>query len=171
MSNEISEDFKNLVGEKKQGNDHGHKHKYESDSESDSSIRHSEIKASAPVNAHKQMMDQQFMMQQQMKQQQQLREQQQAVQQKIQVPVAKVGNGQEVEIKKENFGEQKSILKTVSKLAVVLALFFVFASPQSAGLLNYIPYLGSLPFTEYINLFIRALLFVIVYFVLETFVL
>lgn len=169
MSNEISEDFKNLVGEKKQSNDHGHKHK--SESESDSSIRHSEIKASAPVNSHKQMMDQQFMMQQQMKQQQQLREQQQAVQQKIQVPVAKVGNGQEVEIKKENVVEQKSLVKTASKLGVVLALFFILASSQSAGLLNYIPYLDTLPFIEYINLFIRALLFVILYFVLDTFVL
>lgn len=169
MSNEISEDFKNLVGEKKE--EHGHKHDSISESMSDSSIRHSEIKPPAPVNTQKQMMDQQFMMQQQMKQQQQLREQQQTIQQKAQPPAANVGNGQEVEIKKENVGEQKSILKTVSKLAVVLALFFVFASSQSAGLLNYIPYLDTLPFTEYINLFIRALLFVIVYFVLDTFVL
>jgi len=168
MSNEISEDFKKLVGDKKQGNDH--KHDSISDSASDSSIRHSEIKAPPKIDTQKQMMDQQFMMQQQMKQQQQLREQQQTIQQKVQIPAA--GNvGNEVEVKKENVVEQKSILKTVSKLAVVLALFFVFASSQSAGLLNYIPYLDTLPFTEYINLFIRALLFVIIYFVLDTFVL
>jgi len=161
MSNEISEDFKNLVGDKKKDQ--------RSESESDSSIRQSEIKAPTVANPQKQMMDQQFMMQQQMKQQQQL--QQQAAQQKAQAPVVNGAIGQVAEVKKESVVEQKSIVKTASKLAVVLALFFVFASSQSAGLLNYIPYLDTLPFSEYINLFLRALLFVILYFVLDTFVL
>jgi hypothetical protein len=163
MSNEISEDFKKLVVEKKEPIKDD---SYESESSSESSIRHSDVKGPSAADNQKNMMEQQNMIQQQMKQQQML--QQQMLQQKAQqtqVPV--VANVANV----ENVDSSKSMMKIVSKLGVVLALFFVLASSQTSGLLNAIPYLDTLPGAEYINLFIRALLFVVLYFVLDTFVL
>ena len=157
MSNEISEDFKNLVADKKQESQGSG-----SESEYESSIKQEEIKPNN-VDQQKQVMNQQYSMQQQMKQQEMFQKQ-------MAQPVQSKPVNQVVE-KKESVTEQKSIVKIISKLGVILSLFFVLGSSQVEGLVNFIPYLSTIPFSEYINLFLRSLLFVIIYFLLDTFVL
>jgi hypothetical protein len=106
------------------------------------------------------MMDQQRMLQQQAPPQAALPAQ-----------AAPVANAVGVVPNKVEVAGAKPIHKVLSVLGVLLALFFILGSSQVSGLLNMIPYLESLPFSEYINLFIRSLLFVLIFFVLDTFVL
>jgi len=71
----------------------------------------------------------------------------------------------------ESFTNEKSLNKTLATLGVLFALFFVFSSSQLEGALGGVSYLNNLPFPGQINLVIRALLFIIVYFLLDYFVL
>ena len=71
----------------------------------------------------------------------------------------------------ENFSNTRSLNKTLSLLGVLFALFFVFSSSQLEGALGGISYISNLPFASQVNLVIRGLLFVFVYFLLDYFVL
>jgi hypothetical protein len=71
----------------------------------------------------------------------------------------------------ENFSNARSLNKTLSLLGVLFALFFVFSSSQLEGALGSISYIANLPFASQVNLVIRGLLFVLVYFLLDYFVL
>ena len=71
----------------------------------------------------------------------------------------------------ENFSNTRSLNKTLSLLGVLFALFFVFSSSQLEGALGGISYINNLPFASQINLVIRGLLFVLVYFLLDYFLL
>ena len=75
-----------------------------------------------------------------------------------------------IEVKQESF-TQSSIYKELINLSILLALFFIFSSPQIDGLLSSVSYLKALPFNEYINLLIRGLLFVIIFFIINKFIL
>ena len=174
--NEISEDFKNLVADKKDTKVKKESSYNESDSESDSSISSlRDRKTGADIQQQQRMMEQQRMIdQQRMFQQQQAA--QQAVQQGTQqvagpAPAAPVPAAAGAVPNKVEVAGAKPINKVLSGLGVLFALFFILGSSQVSGLLNMIPYLESIPFSEYINLFIRSLLFVLIFFVLDTFVL
>jgi hypothetical protein len=56
-------------------------------------------------------------------------------------------------------------------MGVLFALFFLFSSKQVESGLNAIPYLKDIPFIEQINLLSRGLLMVVIYVVLDKFVL
>jgi len=56
-------------------------------------------------------------------------------------------------------------------MGVLFALFFLFSSKQVESGLNAIPYLKDIPFMEQINLLSRGLLMVLIYVVLDKFVL
>jgi hypothetical protein len=179
--NEISEYFKNLVADKKDTKVKKESSYNESDSESDSSISSlRDRKTGADIQQQQRMIEQQRMMEQQrMIDQQRMFQQQQAAQQAVQqgaqqgagpAPAAPVPAAGAVPNKVEVAGA-KPINKVLSVLGVLFALFFILGSSQVSGLLNMIPYLESIPFSEYINLFIRSLLFVLIFFVLDTFVL
>jgi hypothetical protein len=178
--NDISEDFENLVANK--GND-----------QSDMSGTDASLSVNSPVKKQEMMPQQmqQQMMQQQMMQQQQMMKQQQMMQQQQQeiknnppsidksessVPsssdqsssnkkastVAKVREEPRVE---------KSLFSGLTNFAVLFALFFIFSSSQVEGGLASISYLQNIPYTEYVNLLIRSLLFVIIYFIADKFIL
>jgi cation transport ATPase len=103
------------------------------------------------------MMQQQAMQQQAMQQQamQQQKQQQQPSSEKNTVPV-----------KQEGFMNKFSV-KSLSLLGVLFALFYVFSSSQLESVVTKIPYLSN----QLLNLAVRGLLFVVVYFVLDKFVL
>jgi len=71
----------------------------------------------------------------------------------------------------ENFSNERSLNKTLALLGVLFALFFVFSSAQLEGVLGGVSYISNLPFAPQVNLVIRGLLFVLVYFLLDYFVL
>jgi Fe2+ transport system protein B len=84
----------------------------------------------------------------------------------------KKNNVKKVESKNiENFSNEKSLNKVLTTLGILFALFFVFSSSQLEGALGGVSYINNLPFPGQINLVIRALLFIIVYFLLDYFVL
>lgn len=143
-NNQISEDFDNLVGNKGGAGD------------SDNGAM------------NEQQMLQQRMMQQQAMQQQAMQQQamqQQAMQQQpaMQQPSSDKNT---VAVKQEGFMNIFNI-KSLSLLGVLFALFFVFASSQLETVVKGVPYLSN----PQLNVVARGLLFVVVYFILDKFVL
>ena len=108
------------------------------------------------------MMQQQAMQQQAMQQQamQQQAMQQQAMQQQPS------SDKNTAAVKQEGFMNIFNT-KSLSLLAVLFALFFVFSSSQLEGLVKGVPYLSN----QQLNVAARGLLFVVVYFILDKFVL
>jgi hypothetical protein len=141
-NDEISQDFENLVGNKGGAGD------------SDN----------GPSNEQKLL--QQRMMQQQAMQQQAMQQQamqQQAMQQPNQQGSSDKNTGS---VKKEGFMNKFNV-KSLSLLGVLFALFYVFSSSQLEGVIKNVPYLSN----QQLNLAVRGLLFVVVYFILDKFVL
>jgi ATP-dependent Zn protease len=150
------------------------------------------LSVNSPVtkqDAMSQQMQQQ-MMQQQMMQQQQMMKQQQMMQQQQQeiknnppsidksessVPSSsdQSSNKKESTVVKvrEEPRVEKSLFSGLTNFAVLFALFFIFSSSQVEGGLASISYLQNVPYTEYVNLLIRSLLFVIIYFIADKFIL
>ena len=111
---------------------------------------------------NEQQMLQQRMMQQQAMQQQAM--QQQAMQQQaMQQPSSDKNTAA---VKQEGFMNIFNI-KSLSLLGVLFALFFVFASSQLETVVKGVPYLSN----PQLNVVARGLLFVVVYFILDKFVL
>jgi hypothetical protein len=140
-NDEISQDFDNLVGNKGGAAD------------------------SDNGQMNEQKLLQQRMMQQQAMQQQAMQQQamqQQAMQQQKQESSDK-NTGT---VKQEGFMNKFNV-KSLSLLGVLFALFYVFSSSQLEGVVTKIPYLSN----QQLNLAVRGLLFVVVYFVLDKFVL
>jgi cation transport ATPase len=160
--NDISQDFEKLVGKKSQSS--------ESEQEINTDEMNQQVARQKMLQQQQQQMMQQKMMQQQMMQQQMLQQQmmQQAQQNKQEQ--------KEVEVKvinetKENFTTEKPLLKVLSLLGVLFALFFVFASKQVEGAVSSIPYLSNLTFQDQVNLVIRAILFITIFFIVNTYLL
>jgi hypothetical protein len=180
--NEISQDFEELMknqnNNKEQDNSDHSDHSDKSDgSDGSLSIGSPQKENNQRDNQRQQQMMQQQMMQQQMNQQQMLQQQmnhQQMNQQRNILPQKSKEdsnkNSSPVPVKEE-FTNNNSLNKTLTLLGVLFALFFVFASPQVGDALGSISYLSNLPFASHINLLIRALLFVVIYGLLERFVL
>ena len=142
-NNQISEDFDNLVGNKGGARD------------SDNGTMNEQ-----------QMLQQRMMQQQAMQQQamqQQAMQQQTMQQQAMQQPSSDKNTAA---VKQEGFMNIFSI-KSLSLLGVLFALFFVFASSQLETVVKGVPYLSN----PQLNVVARGLLFVIVYFILDKFVL
>jgi len=143
-NNQISEDFDNLVGNKGGAGD------------SDNGAM------------NEQQMLQQRMMQQQAMQQQAMQQQamqQQAMQQQA-MQQQPSSDKNTAAVKQEGFMNIFNT-KSLSLLAVLFALFFVFSSSQLEGLVKGVPYLSN----QQLNVAARGLLFVVVYFILDKFVL
>ena len=70
-------------------------------------------------------------------------------------------------VRKEEFSNISSIGKTLTLLGVLFALFYVFSSSQLENVVKNVPYLSN----QQLNLLVRGLLFVVVYFILDKFVL
>jgi hypothetical protein len=85
--------------------------------------------------------------------------QQQAMQQANQQGSSDKNTGS---VKKEGFMNKFNV-KSLSLLGVLFALFYVFSSSQLEGVVTKIPYLSN----QQLNLAVRGLLFVVVYFVLD----
>jgi hypothetical protein len=177
-SNDISEDFDNLVANK--GNDKSDMSGTDASLSVNSPVKKQEA---MPQQMQQQMMQQQMMQQQMMQQQQMMKQQQemknnppsidksessvpsssdQSSSNKKASTVAKVREEPRVE---------KSLFSGLTNFSVLFALFFIFSSSQVEGGLASISYLQNIPYTEYVNLLIRSLLFVIIYFIVDKFIL
>ena len=142
-NDEISEDFNNLVGNKGGA---------------------AENSENRQMNEQK-LLQQRMMQQQAMQQQQQQAMQQQAMQQ--QQAMKQVTSDKNVGDGKQDGFMSKFTSKSMSLLGVLCALFYVFSSSQLEGVVRNVPYLSN----QHLNLAARALLFVIVYFIIDKFVL
>ena len=149
--NEISEDFENLVGGKSDSNN--------------------EPANSGAVN--EQQMLQQRMLQQQMAQQmaqQQAQAQQRAPQ--VQIPPEAVS---EKPVVPEGFVSGLSVPKLSSKLlttaGLLLVLFYLFSSSQLSSVVSNIPRLSSVTSNDQVNLLLRGTVFVVVYLLIDRFLL
>ena len=111
-------------------------------------------------------MNEQKMLQQRMMQQQAM--QQQAMQQQAQQQAAMRQQSEETKspAKQEGFMNKFNV-KSLSLLGVLVALFYVFSSSQLENVIKNVPYLSN----QQLNLLVRGLLFVVVYFILDKFVL
>jgi len=179
--NDISEDFDNLVANK--GNDKSDMSGTDASLSVNSPVKKQEAMPQQMQQQMQQQMMQQQMMQQQMMQQQMMKQQQemknnppsidksessvpsssdQSSSNKKASTVAKVREEPRVE---------KSLFSGLTNFAVLFALFFIFSSSQVEGGLASISYLQNIPYTEYVNLLIRSLLFVIIYFIVDKFIL
>ena len=174
--NEISQDFEELMKSKNTNNkdaDNSDQSDKSDASDGSLSIGSPQKEDNQRDNQRQQQMMQQQMMQQQMMQQQMMH--QQMNQQRNVIPQESKQDSDKksspAPVKREEFTNTNSISKTLTLLGVLFALFFVFASPQVSDALGNISYLSNLPFATHINLLIRALLFVIIYGLLERFVL
>ena len=101
--------------------------------------------------------------------------QQQKNQQQVKQPVEKFNNQDKNEVKNENQNVVESPARTWNQffilLGVVFALFFLFSSDQVKAGLNAIPYIASIPYSEQVNLLIRGLLMIIIYVIIDKFIL
>ena len=141
-NNEISEDFENLVGGKGNSEDGG---------------------------INEQQMLQQRMLQQQMAQQQaQQQSQQQAPQKAPEVSSVKL-------VEKETFVSGLSVPKLSSKLlttaGILLVLFYLFSSTQLSTIVSNIPRISSVTSNDQVNLLLRGAVFVVVYLLVDRFLL
>jgi hypothetical protein len=173
--NEISQDFEELMKNQNTNNKVAD-NSDQSDKSDKSDVSDASLSIGSPQkedNQRDNQRHQQQMMQQQMMQQQMM--QQQMNQQRNVVPQNSKEDSDKrsspAPVKNEEFTNNNSISKTLTLLGVLFALFFVFASPQVGDALGSISYLSNLPFASHINLLIRALLFVVIYGLLERFVL
>ena len=155
--NEISQDFEELMGHSNLKNDESNR----SPSMSDNSETRD-----AQMMQHQEMMKQQQMMQQQMMQQQRMSQQQ------IPPPQITVTSPQKknVQTTTEKF-TNKSVTKSLTPLVVLLVLFYILSSKQVEELLNNVPKFNSLPFNEHLNILLRGLILVVVYYLLNRFIL
>jgi hypothetical protein len=160
--NEISQDFEELMKNKNTRQTDG--------SDASISVESNEKDNSADLMRQQQMRQQQMMQQQMM--------QQQMMQQQMNQPQMNQPQNNELRdsqknspVRKEEFSNISSIGKTLTLLGVLFGLFFVFASSQAEGGINVLPFFSKLPYPSQFNLLIRSLLFVIIYWVLEKFVL
>jgi hypothetical protein len=178
--NDISEDFENLVANKR--ND-----------QSDMSGTDASLSVNSPVTkqdamSQQQQMQQQMMQQQMMQQQQMMKQQQMMQQQEIKNNPPSIDKSESsvpsssdqsssnkkastVAKVREEPRVEKSLFSGLTNFAVLFALFFIFSSSQVEGGLASISYLQNIPYTEYVNLLIRSLLFVIIYFIADKFIL
>ena len=181
--NDISEDFENLVANK--GNDQSDMSGSDASLSVNSPVKKQEAN---PQQMQQQMMQQQMMQQQQMMKQQQMMQQQQQQQQEMKNNPPSIDKSESsvssssdqsssnkkastVAKVREEPKVEKSLFSGLTNFAILFALFFIFASSQVEGGLGSISYLKNVPFTEYVNLLIRALLFVIIYFIVDKFIL
>jgi hypothetical protein len=113
---------------------------------------------------HEQMMQQQ-MYQQQMNQQK--------MNQQINQPVEKFNNPVKNVEKKEVIVEApvRSWNQFFISMGVLFVLFFLFSSKQVESGLNAIPYLTTFPYFEQVNLLSRGILMVLIYVLVDKFVL
>lgn len=166
-SADISQDFEQLMKKNDQSDQSGTEL---SPSLSSSSVESEDRdQKMMQQQAMQQQMMQQQMMQQQMMQQQMLQQQKQ--QQMKAKPQENIKKSEPSPVKQENFTTEKSSSKSLTILGVLFALFYVFSSNQVENVVNMVPYVSTLSFGNQINLVIRAVLFVVVFFVLERYVL
>lgn len=110
------------------------------------------------------------MMQQQMYKQQMM---QQQMNQQMNQPVEQFNNPVKNGVKNEVVAEApvRSWNQFFISMGVLFVLFFLFSSKQVESGLNAIPYLSTFPYFEQVNLLSRGILMILIYVLIDKFVL
>jgi cation transport ATPase len=152
--NEISEDFEQLMGNK--NNDSP---KVENSSR-DKNIMHQQMMEQQQQQQQQEMMEYQKMLQQQAQQQAQPSKEKEDKSQTLSA-------NKEI---KESFININDLTKSLTSMFILLTLFYIFSSPQISDLLKNIPYLSNPLFGDHLNILIRGLFLVVIYYLLNKFV-
>jgi hypothetical protein len=120
---------------------------------------------------HQQMMEQQQQQQQEMMEYQKMLQQQ--AQQQAQPSKEQEDKSQTLSANKEikeSFININDLTKSLTSMFILLTLFYIFSSPQISDLLKNIPYLSNPLFGDHLNILIRGLFLVVIYYLLNKFV-